>query len=58
MEATIQLGDQVIIYQSRDSITSLVVCAGQQLQCKFGIFKHESMVGVLFGSKARPLSYP
>lgn len=57
MEPCVQLGDQVIIYQSRDSIVSLIVRAGQQLQCKFGVFKHEAMVGVLFGSKvSRPSS--
>ena len=58
VEPCVQLGDQVIIYQSRDSIVSLIVTAGAQLQCRFGVFKHEAMVGVLFGSKVSNLVPP
>lgn len=41
----------MIVYSNRDSIDSIMVAAGSQLQNRFGIFKHDAMVGTLFGSK-------
>ncbi|OAV99969.1 hypothetical protein PTTG_11829, partial [Puccinia triticina 1-1 BBBD Race 1] len=48
---TIQSGDTVIVYQSRDNLTAIVVTPGQQLNTRFGEFPHSDMIGVPFGSK-------
>lgn len=48
---TIQAGDTVIVYSSRQQINPLVVQPGLQLQSRYGHFKHEEMVGVAYGSK-------
>ncbi|MBW0517086.1 hypothetical protein O181_056801 [Austropuccinia psidii MF-1] len=47
----IQAGDTVIVYHSRDNLSSIVVTPGQQLSSRFGEFLHESMIGMPFGSK-------
>ncbi|PLW08414.1 hypothetical protein PCANC_20091 [Puccinia coronata f. sp. avenae] len=49
--ATIQSGDTVIVYQSRDNLTAIVVVPGQQLNTRYGEFPHSDMIGVPFGSK-------
>ncbi|KAK4699597.1 tRNA (adenine57-N1/adenine58-N1)-methyltransferase catalytic subunit, partial [Phenoliferia sp. Uapishka_3] len=49
--STIAAGDLVIVYSSRDQIDSLTVTAGKILQSRFGSFKHDTMVGVPFGTK-------
>ena len=44
---------QVIVYSARDSIVSLHLIPGAQIQSKFGIFKHDKMIGMKFGSKMK-----
>ncbi|KAI9620182.1 hypothetical protein H4Q26_013749 [Puccinia striiformis f. sp. tritici PST-130] len=49
--ATIQSGDTVIVYQSRDNLTAIVVTPGKKLHTRYGEFPHSDMIGVVFGSK-------
>ncbi|POW02145.1 hypothetical protein PSTT_11967, partial [Puccinia striiformis] len=48
---TIQSGDTVIVYQSRDNLTAIVVTPGKKLHTRYGEFPHSDMIGVVFGSK-------
>ncbi|KAA1135794.1 tRNA (adenine-N(1)-)-methyltransferase catalytic subunit trm61 [Puccinia graminis f. sp. tritici] len=48
---TIQSGDTVIVYQSRDNLTAIVVTPGQQLNTRYGEFPHSDMIDIPFGSK-------
>ncbi|SCZ98275.1 BZ3500_MvSof-1268-A1-R1_Chr3-2g06265 [Microbotryum saponariae] len=48
---SIALGDQVIVYSSRHEVNSITVKAGAQLHSRYGHFKHDDMVDILFGSK-------
>lgn len=47
----ITLGAQVIVYSSRDTIDSIIITLGAQVHCRFGLFKHDAMIGTPFGSK-------
>ena len=48
---TIQVGDTVIIYQTRENITSLVITPGKTFSSKFGTYTHDSFLDVPYGSK-------
>ncbi|KAI5480943.1 hypothetical protein MNV49_006753 [Pseudohyphozyma bogoriensis] len=51
MTSTISYGDQVIVYSSREQLDSLIVTATKSLHSKFGVFNHDDMVGVAWGTK-------
>lgn len=55
---SIQEGDLVIIYSSRQQIDSVIVKSGTEFQSRYGHFKHADMIGVAFGSKVSCLTPP
>ncbi|EKM51636.1 uncharacterized protein PHACADRAFT_261888 [Phanerochaete carnosa HHB-10118-sp] len=44
-------GDLVIVWLTRDLVQPLVVCAGKELNSRFGVYRHADLVGVPYGSK-------
>ncbi|CAH7669338.1 tRNA methyltransferase complex subunit Cpd1 [Phakopsora pachyrhizi] len=48
---SIQVGDTVIVYKSRDNLSSIVIEPGKNLITKFGEFLHDDLIGLQFGSK-------
>jgi len=44
-------GDTVIVWLTRDSVTSLVVKTGQEFTGRFGTYHHSDLIGVPYGSK-------
>ncbi|WOO78856.1 tRNA (adenine(58)-N(1))-methyltransferase catalytic subunit TRM61 [Vanrija pseudolonga] len=48
---TIEAGDLVIIFMSRDNMTAITVTPGEFFHNKFGRYSHDEMIGVKFGSK-------
>ncbi|GAA5865955.1 hypothetical protein JCM1840_003357 [Sporobolomyces johnsonii] len=48
---TIQLGDWIIIYSSRQQVASDIVTEGKEIQSRYGYFRHNDMVGTPWGTK-------
>ncbi|KAM0748482.1 tRNA methyltransferase complex GCD14 subunit, partial [Meredithblackwellia eburnea MCA 4105] len=48
---SIKAGDQVIVFSNRDNIDSIIVRQGATIQSRFGLFRHNDMIGVSFGTK-------
>ncbi|TXT11007.1 hypothetical protein VHUM_01758 [Vanrija humicola] len=48
---SIEAGDLVIIFMSRDNMTAITVTPGEFFHNKFGRYSHDDMIGVKFGSK-------
>ncbi|KAL1410132.1 tRNA (adenine-N(1)-)-methyltransferase catalytic subunit trm61 [Vanrija albida] len=48
---SIEAGDLVIIFMSRDNMTAITVTPGEFFHNKFGRYSHDEMIGVKFGSK-------
>jgi tRNA (adenine57-N1/adenine58-N1)-methyltransferase len=47
----IQAGQVVCAYISRDNLQLILITPGQYLNSKFGNFKHDSIIGLEYGSK-------
>jgi tRNA (adenine57-N1/adenine58-N1)-methyltransferase len=50
-QKTVNYGDVVLVYESRDSIKFFILESGKIFQNKYGNFKHEDIYGKTFGSK-------
>ncbi|GAA6025322.1 hypothetical protein JCM10207_006245 [Rhodosporidiobolus poonsookiae] len=48
---TIHEGDWVIVYNSRQSLTSETVSTGKEIQSRYGCFRHADMIGKPWGTK-------
>ncbi|KAG0301704.1 tRNA (adenine-N(1)-)-methyltransferase catalytic subunit trm61 [Dissophora globulifera] len=48
---TIEEGDHVVMYMSRESMSIIRVKDGEYFNCKFGSYKHSDMIGLQFGTK-------
>jgi len=44
-------GDLVIVWLTRDVVQPLVVESGKELSSKYGVYRHDSLIGVPYGSK-------
>ncbi|XP_065838899.1 tRNA (adenine(58)-N(1))-methyltransferase catalytic subunit TRMT61A-like [Oscarella lobularis] len=49
--ANIDVGDAVIVYQSRTSVQAIKIERGQHVQTRFGYFPHNDMIGQPYGTK-------
>lgn len=47
----IKEGEVVCAYISRDNLQLVLITPGQYLNSKFGNFKHDSLIGLEYGSK-------
>mgnify|MGYP002390776482 CR=1 FL=1 len=47
----VKAGEVVCAYISRDNLQLVLITPGQYLNSKFGNFKHESIIGLEYGSK-------
>ncbi|KAF8932289.1 tRNA (adenine-N(1)-)-methyltransferase catalytic subunit trm61 [Haplosporangium gracile] len=48
---TIEDGDNVVMYLSRESMSIIRVKDGEYFNCKFGSYKHSDMIGLEYGTK-------
>ncbi|GAA5877058.1 hypothetical protein JCM8547_007295 [Rhodosporidiobolus lusitaniae] len=48
---SIQSGDWILVYHSRQQITSEIVTPGKEIQSRYGCFRHADMVGKPWGTK-------
>ncbi|KAF9186113.1 tRNA (adenine-N(1)-)-methyltransferase catalytic subunit trm61 [Haplosporangium sp. Z 767] len=48
---TIEDGDLVVIYLSRENMNIIRVKEGEYFNCKFGVYKHTDMIGLEYGTK-------
>ncbi|EKD03910.1 hypothetical protein A1Q2_01923 [Trichosporon asahii var. asahii CBS 8904] len=48
----IEAGDLVILFMSRDNMTAITVTPGASFHNKFGMYKHDDMIGMKYGSKS------
>ncbi|KAG0295620.1 tRNA (adenine-N(1)-)-methyltransferase catalytic subunit trm61 [Linnemannia gamsii] len=48
---TIEDGDNVVMYLSRESMSIIRVKDGEYFNCKFGNYKHSDMIGLEYGTK-------
>ncbi|KAK6907037.1 hypothetical protein I203_101026 [Kwoniella mangroviensis CBS 8507] len=51
--AVIEAGDLVIVYMSRDNLTSIIITPGEEMHNKFGRYAHVDLIGQKFGTKPR-----
>ncbi|WVQ62886.1 uncharacterized protein L199_001035 [Kwoniella botswanensis] len=49
--AVIEAGDLVIVYMSRDNLTSIIITPGEEIHNKFGRYAHVDLIGQKFGTK-------
>ncbi|PCH40266.1 tRNA methyltransferase complex GCD14 subunit [Wolfiporia cocos MD-104 SS10] len=47
----IAAGDVVIVWMTRDLVQPMVITPGQELNNRFGVYRHSDLVGVPYGSK-------
>ncbi|KAK4688101.1 tRNA (adenine57-N1/adenine58-N1)-methyltransferase catalytic subunit, partial [Tremellales sp. Uapishka_1] len=47
----IEVGDLVILYMARDNMVAINITPGEVFHNKFGMYKHDELVGVKYGSK-------
>lgn len=48
---TVGEGDVVIVWMTRENMVPLRITAGQELNNKFGVFKHSDIIGLPYGTK-------
>ncbi|KAG0003617.1 tRNA (adenine-N(1)-)-methyltransferase catalytic subunit trm61 [Entomortierella chlamydospora] len=48
---TIEAGDLVVMYLSRENMSIIRVKEGEYFNCKFGSYKHADMIGLEYGTK-------
>ncbi|KAK3826007.1 MAG: tRNA methyltransferase complex subunit Cpd1 [Benniella sp.] len=48
---TIEEGDLVVVYLSRENMSIIRVKTGEYFNCKFGSYKHTDMIGLQYGTK-------
>ncbi|KAF9086296.1 tRNA (adenine-N(1)-)-methyltransferase catalytic subunit trm61 [Mortierella sp. AD031] len=48
---TIEDGDNVVMYLSRENMSIIRVKHGEYFNCKFGSYKHSDMIGLEYGTK-------
>ncbi|KAF8933092.1 tRNA methyltransferase complex subunit Cpd1 [Dissophora ornata] len=48
---TIEDGDLVVVYLSRENLSIIRVKEGEYFNCKFGSYKHTDMIGLQYGTK-------
>ncbi|KAG0371015.1 tRNA methyltransferase complex GCD14 subunit-domain-containing protein [Gamsiella multidivaricata] len=48
---TIEDGDLVVVYLSRENMSIIRVKEGEYFNCKFGSYKHADMIGLQYGTK-------
>ncbi|GMF82150.1 unnamed protein product [[Candida] boidinii] len=48
---TIEEGDIALAFIGRDQIKSVVITKGQSVNTRYGVFPHESMIGLPYGSQ-------
>ncbi|KAG9006509.1 tRNA (adenine-N(1)-)-methyltransferase catalytic subunit trm61 [Tulasnella sp. JGI-2019a] len=44
-------GDVVIMWSTRDSMKAITITTGQELNCRFGVYRHSDLIGIPFGTK-------
>ncbi|EJD41268.1 GCD14-domain-containing protein [Auricularia subglabra TFB-10046 SS5] len=49
--STVQAGDVVIVWQTREAITPLLIEPEKELHLRYGMFRHSDLIGVPYGSK-------
>ncbi|KAF9506271.1 hypothetical protein BS47DRAFT_1378142 [Hydnum rufescens UP504] len=47
----ITAGDVVIVWLTRDAIQPLVIVPGKELNGRFGVYRHDDLIGIPYGSK-------
>jgi tRNA (adenine57-N1/adenine58-N1)-methyltransferase len=49
----ISAGDTIIIWMTRDIIQPILVAPGQDINNRFGYYRHSDLIGIPYGSKVR-----
>lgn len=50
-ERTISAGDVVLIWSTRENIQPIVITPGAELNGRFGVYRHDDLLGLPYGSK-------
>ncbi|KAG0047604.1 tRNA (adenine-N(1)-)-methyltransferase catalytic subunit trm61 [Gryganskiella cystojenkinii] len=48
---TIEEGDQVVLYMSKENVILVRIDAKETFNCRFGSYRHEDMIGLQYGTK-------